>query len=141
MVFVIAVTITFWILKDFRFTILVMHETFQMVETTIVFVIVTFFENVQKFVLTENLMQNSSFLGFDGRNEFVSIIKRSFMERMMRTEMRSIFLFTQYRMHPHISDIVSREFYDGRLIDHHSVFNRSDNNVFEQFLQNGKTKM
>ena len=41
----------------------------------------------------------------------------------------------QYRMHSHISAIVSREFYDERLIDHHSILSRFEDNVFKQFLQ------
>ena len=137
-VFVTAATATSWILKGFRPTTLVMDEASQMAETATVSVVATFFESVQKLVLAGDLMQNSPFLGSDSRNEFASTIKRSFMERMMRTGVQSIFLSIQYRMHPHISDTISRHFYGGRLVDGPNVSERAQDAIFRQFLQTNK---
>lgn len=62
-----------------------------MVETATVCVIVTFFQSVQKLVLTENPIEMSSFVGFDNHNEFINTIERNLMTRIMITGVLSIF--------------------------------------------------
>jgi superfamily I DNA and/or RNA helicase len=134
-VFVTAVTSIIKLLKDFRPFTIVIDEASQMAETAIVSVVATFFQSVQKLVLAGDLMQNSSFVESDNRNEFASTTERSLMERMMITGVPSIFLCTQYRMHLDISDTLSRHFYQGRLVDAPNVSGRIEEGIFRMFLQ------
>lgn len=71
-------------------------------------------------------MQNYPFVGSTRRNEFFIITERSLMKRMLLTGVPSSLLRTQYRMHPHISEMISRLFYEGRLIDGENVKHREE---------------
>ena len=134
-VFVTAATSTTKLLKDFRPSTTVLDEASQMTEVATVSVIATFFQNVQKLVLAEDLMQNSPFVRSDNRNEFAKTTSRSLMERMMITGVPSRFLSVQYRMHPHISDTISRYFSQGRLLDAPNVSGRVEEGIFRLQIQ------
>lgn len=57
------------------------------------------------------------------------------MTRLKLTGVPPTDLRVQYRMHPHISYSVSRQFYNGELIDHSSVRNRPADGVWEDFVR------
>ncbi|CAK56076.1 unnamed protein product (macronuclear) [Paramecium tetraurelia] len=58
---------------------------------------------------------------------------RSLFERILDNDFKPFFLDMQYRMHPQIREFPSLNFYDNKLIDHFSVYERLiPNNFFNQ---------
>ncbi|CAD8052608.1 unnamed protein product [Paramecium sonneborni] len=58
---------------------------------------------------------------------------RSLFERILDNDFKPFFLDMQYRMHPQIREFPSLHFYDNKLIDHFSVYERLiPNNYFNQ---------
>lgn len=68
-------------------------------------------------------------------NEFNQLTERSTMEWRIQLGDPYHMLTRQYRSHPQISGFVSREFYQGRLVDDQSVFNRPFDAIWERFAQ------
>jgi hypothetical protein len=134
-VFVTAVTATSHLLRGFTPSTIIIDEASQITEVAAITVVATFFRSTEKLILAGDLHQNQPFVGASKYNEFAKTTQTSLMERMMITGVPSIFLKTQYRMHPHISSTVSRLFYDGRLIDGPNVMSRPDDGIFQTFLR------
>lgn len=134
--FVTATTFFSRVFKGFKPKIIVIDEVTQMTEVDSVAVIAIFFHSIQKIILAGDLNQNCSFVGSISVNEFSRIAERSLMERMFQIGVSFTFLTTQYRMHFHISRLVSKLFYNDRLRNGDNVINRqSQDEIFEKFLR------
>jgi superfamily I DNA and/or RNA helicase len=114
-IFVTAGTCTTRLLKGFSPSTIIIDEASQMTEVASVSVIATFFHSLKKVILAEDLQQNHPFVGSSRQNEFFKTTAISLMQRMLVTGASSTFLSRQYRMHPHISKLVSEQFYEGRF--------------------------
>jgi hypothetical protein len=125
-IFVTAGTCTTRSLKGFSLSTIIIDEASQMTEVASVSVIATFFHSVKKVILAGDLQQNHPFVGSSQQNEFSKTTAISLMQRMLFIGVPSTFLSRQYRMHPHISKLVSEQFYEGRLTDDTTVVDRKD---------------
>lgn len=122
-------------LRRFMPQTIILDEASQMTEVASVTVVATFFASVRKLILAGDLKQNSPFVGASTANEFIKTTQRSWMERLTITGAPFVSLVVQYRMHPDINATISREFYNGKLLDHPSVLSRPGDIVFKQFLK------
>ena len=133
-IFVTAATFTCRVLKGFKPATLIIDEATQITEVASVSVVASFIPSIQKVILAGDLMQNCLFIGSIRRNEFSSTTERSLIKRMLFTGVPSSLLGTQYRMHPHISEMISKLLYEGRLIDGENVKHREEDKIFQRIL-------
>lgn len=132
--FVTAATCTARVLQDFILAATIIDEASQMMKVASVSVMANFFSSVQKVIMADDLKQNHPFIESFRRNEFFKITERKLTKRMLITEDPSMFLKTQYRMHSHVSMIVSGSFYQDRLIDGENVTHQDGDEIFRPIL-------
>ena len=121
-IIITAATYIYKILRSYKPEHLLLDEGSQMAEHTAVAVIARFFGSLSKVSIFGDTSQIEVFHA--SKAEFVKTTAVSFMGRMIESGLPYVLLSEQYRMHPHISEMVSTLFYAGKVIDHGSVQNR-----------------
>lgn len=132
-IIVTAATSMHKIIRSYRPDHLLLDEGSQMAEHTAVAVIARFFGSLNKVSIFGDIAQIGVFHA--SKAEFVQTTAISFMERMIGSGLPYVLLNEQYRMHPHISMMVSTLFYAGKLINHGSVQNRPADAVWDAFTR------
>lgn len=131
-IIITAATYIYKILRSYKPEHL-LDEGSQMAEHTAVAVIARFFGSLSKVSIFGDTSQIGVFHA--SKAEFVKTTAVSFMGRMIESGLPYVLLNEQYRMHPHISEMVSTLFYAGKVINHGSVQNRPADAVWDAFTR------
>ena len=121
-------------IRVFRPHWLLIDEASQLTESATVAVISRFFSSLCKLVLLGDPKQRFPFC-LAHLSEFIRTTMTSFMVRMISTGVPVTMLREQFRMHPHISDTVSRLFYSGLLRDSPGVLFQNEHRIWQRFHQ------
>ncbi|KAK2756695.1 hypothetical protein FQN54_005141 [Arachnomyces sp. PD_36] len=122
-------------LRNFKPMFVVADEASQMSESTCVNGFIRSYSTLKKLILSGDPAQLSPTVTSLNTNECYESEKLSLFERLIQARYPSTQLEMQYRMHPHIAQFVSEEFYNGSLITHMSCRRSSAIEQFQKFMK------
>ena len=122
-------------LSSFKPTFIVVGAASQMTESSCLNGFIRHYPSTKKIILIGDTAQLPPLIASVDKNEFLESEKLSLFERLIKSGHPTEQLQVQYRMHPDIGDFVSREFYEGSLINHGSCLNRRSSVNFQTFME------
>ncbi|RWQ91668.1 ATP-dependent helicase NAM7, partial [Paecilomyces variotii] len=121
-------------LRGFRPEFVLVEEASQMPESTCLNAISRYISNLKKVILSGDIAQLPPTVTSLHMNEAYSSEKVSLFQRMLQSGVPDVQLAVQYRMHPHIADFVSAEYYEQKLVNNPSYKQGKLSDTFSNYM-------